>query len=238
MKRLGLLLVLALGATAASAQDILTFKDCHVKNVKVLKISPQEVTYRDSNDPNGPEYREKRDNLFSVQLENGKFIKMNDSKSMNYTYSDGKLLEENPERKYFGQIDFYVQNGWGVGFMVRRKLNDYAEWNLIGGSYMSGWVDPRNFGFVNVRVMGLRLKTPDLGGFKLFSEVTPGYTFLYKDHPTGYMSSRNDEYHLFGLDFCTGFQIGNKIAIGYNLNYLNNTYMSEMSHWGRISVLF
>ena len=237
MKRLGLLLVLALGATAASAQDILTFKDCSVKNVKVLKISPQEVTYRDYNDPNGPEYREKRDNLFSVQLENGKFIKMNDSKSMNYTYSDGKLLEENPEGKYFGQIDFYIQNGWGVGFMVRRKLNDYAGWNLIGGSYMSGWVDPRDFGVVNVRVMGLRLNTPDLGNFKLFAEVTPGYTYYYKKRSTDYMWNETDDYHCFGLDFCAGFQISNKVTIGYNLNYITNSWMSEMSHWGRISIL-
>ena len=78
MKRFGLLLCLALGATAVSAQDILTYKDGHVENVKVLRITPKEVTYRDYNDPNGPECYEKRDNLFSVKLENGKFMKMKD----------------------------------------------------------------------------------------------------------------------------------------------------------------
>lgn len=233
MKRFGLLLCLALGATAASAQDILTYKDGHVENVKVLRITPKEVTYRDYNDPNGPECYEKRDNLFSVKLENGKFMKMKDSKVGYYIYS-----EEKPERKYGGQFDVYIQDGWGVGFMVRRKLNDYAGWNLLGGSYMSGWNNPREAGIVNVRAMGLRLNTPDFDGIKLFAEVTPGYSFFYLNQL--YMLSWHNvaEAHYFGLDFSAGFQIKNKVLIGYNLNYMTNSYGSDMSHWGRISVLF
>ena len=238
MKRIGLLLVLALGAIAASAQDILTFKDSHVEKVKVLKVTPEGVTYRDFDDPNGPERYENRENLFSLKLGNGKYIRMKDSQKMNYTYSDGKLYEEKPDRKYLGQIDFYIQDGWGLGFMLRRKLNNYAAWNLLGASYMSGWNNPRDFGVVNVRVMGLRLTTPNLSDNKLFAEVTPGYTYYYKNHSTSYFFSDIEDYHCFGLDFCAGIQISNKVTIGYNLNYMTNSWKSELSHWGRISFLF
>ncbi len=238
MKRSGLLLVLALGAIVASAQDILTFKDSHVEKVKVLKVTPEGVTYRDFDDPNGPERYENRENLFSLKLENGKYMKMKDSQKMNYTYSDGKLYEEKPDRKYFGQFDLYIQDGWGLGFMLRRKLNNYAAWNLLGASYMSGWNNPREFGVVNVRVMGLRLTTPNLSDNKLFAEVTPGYTFTYLNKYDWFYWRNVAQAHCFGLDFCAGIQISNKVAIGYNLNYMTNSKGSDTTHWGRISFLF
>jgi hypothetical protein len=233
MKRFVLLLVLTLGASAASAQDILTFKDGHTEDVRVLTISGSEVRYRDYNNPNGPERSEKRDNLYSIKLENGKFMKMKESQGKYYTYSEGK-----GERKFTGQADFYIQDGWGIGYMLRRELNKYAGWNIFGTSFMSGWNNPRETGLVNVRAMGLRLNTPDFDGIKLFAEVTPGYSFVYLNKL--YMLSWHNvaEAHFFGLDFSAGFQIKNKVLIGYNLNYMTNSNGSDMSHWGRISVLF
>lgn len=110
MKRFGLLLCLALGATAASAQDILTYKDGHVENVKVLRITPKEVTYRDYNDPNGPECYEKRDNLFSVKLENGKFMKMKDSPGKCYVAKEPRKDNRNSA----GMITFQPKVGLNI----------------------------------------------------------------------------------------------------------------------------
>ena len=233
MKRFGLLLCLALGATAASAQDILTFKDSHVEKVKVLNVTPLGVTYREYDDPNGHECYVNRSNLLFVKLENGKTIKMSDSKGGNYKY-----YGKRPERENFGQCDFYIQNGWGIGYMFRKQLNKYAGWNLFGASFMSGWNNPREYGVANIRTMGFRLNTPDFEGVKLFAEVTPGYSVIYRNRLTAYNWKNVMREHCFGLDFSTGFQINNRVAIGYNLNYMTNSYYSETSHWGRISYLF
>ena len=110
MKRFGLLLVWALGATAASAQDIMTYKDGHVENVKVLRITPQEVTYRDYNDPNGPKCYEKRDNLIFVKLENGKVIKMKDSKVECYVAKEPRK----DNRNSVGLVTFQPKVGLNI----------------------------------------------------------------------------------------------------------------------------
>ena len=121
--------------------------------------------------------------------------------------------------------------------MVRRVLNKYAGWNIYGTSFMSGWNNPREAGIVNVRAMGLRLNTPDLDGLKFFAEVTPGYTFVYLNRLNAYSWSSVARAHCFGLDFCAGFQIMNKVAIGYNLHYMTNSNCSKTSHWGRLSII-
>ena len=110
MKRFGLLLVWALGATAASAQDIMTYKDGHVENVKVLRITPKEVTYRDYNDPNGPECYEKRDNLIFVKLSNGKVIKLKDSPGKCYVAKEPRK----DNRNSVGLVTFQPKVGLNI----------------------------------------------------------------------------------------------------------------------------
>ncbi len=90
MKRIGLLLVLALGAIASSAQDILTFKDYHAENVKVLRITPDGVTYRDYDDPNEPNSYVICDSLYSIKLENGRYMRMKDWKGCYYVAKEPK----------------------------------------------------------------------------------------------------------------------------------------------------
>lgn len=110
MKKIVLLLVWALGASVAFAQDILTFKDGHVENVKVLTISGSEVKYRDYNNPNGPEKIENCNNLYSVKLENGKFIKIKDSRVKNYVAKEPRKINKNE----VGKITFQPKVGLNI----------------------------------------------------------------------------------------------------------------------------
>ena len=55
-----MLLLLALVALKANAQDILTFKNGDVQLVKVLEISPTEVRYKKIDNLDGPVFIERR----------------------------------------------------------------------------------------------------------------------------------------------------------------------------------
>ena len=69
--RLLFVAVFVLSFLSLHAQDILVRKGGEVENVKVLEVSPTEVRYKKSDNPDGPVFVEKRLNLYSVKYQNG-----------------------------------------------------------------------------------------------------------------------------------------------------------------------
>jgi hypothetical protein len=143
---------------------------------------------------------------------------------------------------YTGQFDFFVQDAWGVGFMLRREINPYVGLNLIGGSFMSGWGQyetPSNVGIVNARALGIRASYPLAKRLGIFADITPGYTYMYVSIP--YYGSRiKGNAHCFGVDYSAGFLVDKHLAIAYNYSLFVNGNGNGSSgiHWGRVSLIF
>ena len=142
------------------------------------------------------------------------------------------------------QFDFYVQDAWGVGLMLRKEINQYFGWNIIGGSFMSGWGQwetPNNVGVVNARLMGIRANAPIYKKLGVFAEITPGYTYMYATLPVysmSYSGMRSSEAHCFGFDCSAGFVLNKHLALGYNFSFFANKNGNGHIHWGRVSIIF
>ena len=143
---------------------------------------------------------------------------------------------------YTGEFNFYVQNAWGVGLMLRKEINPYVGLNIIGGSFMSGWGQyetPSNVGFVNARALGIRVSYPLAKRLGIFAEVTPGYSYVYLDVPYHSWKIKGDA-HCFGVDYSAGFLLDKHLALAYNYSmFVNgNGKGSSGIHWGRVSIIF
>ena len=146
---------------------------------------------------------------------------------------------------YTGEFNFYVQNAWGVGLMLRKEINPYVGLNIIGGSFMSGWGQyetPSNVGIVNARLMGLRIHAPLAKRVGVYADATPGYTYMYVNIPSAYSWSvggkRKGDAHAFGLDLSMGFLLDKHLSIGYNFTLFANNNGCSGINWGRVSIIF
>lgn len=145
---------------------------------------------------------------------------------------------------YSKEFNFYVQDAWGVGLMIRKEISPYFGLNLIGASFMSGWGQyetPDNVGIVNARLLGLRVQGQVSKKLGVFAEVNPGYTYMYIDlpvHTMWYDGSIEGNGHCFGLDASAGYLFNKHIALAYNYSFFANGNGKGGIHWGRISVIF
>ena len=132
------------------------------------------------------------------------------------------------------EVSFYIQDGWGIGYQLRKDFNKYIGWNIFGVSYMSGFDSPADYGQLNLRCLGVRAYTPAFKSFRGYVDLNMGYTLSYYDRWDMEIN------HHFGLDFGLGVQLSKHFAIGYNLNYSTpvERYQNNTSHWARISFLF
>ena len=264
MKNFILLLCLTISAMAMNAQDKLTFRSGKTLNVKVVELTGSEVKYKMFDDLTGPLLTESLSNLYYIKYEDGEMMifgggsRARSSRSRTKTvasaptnypayqpsaympsytpeypaYRPSRFSENSTLTK---QVDMYFQDGWGVGFMLRKEINQYVGWNIIGVSYMSSWyrlTGPDKHGLINVRLPGIRLYSPAYESIRAYAELNIGYTheYLFWDE--------NYHFNYFGLDFSAGFQVHKNIAIGYNLTYGVNSGVSFKNHWGKLSILF
>lgn len=137
------------------------------------------------------------------------------------------------------ELDFYLQDGWGIGYQLRKDINKYIGWNIFGFSYMTGFDSPADYGKVNFKLLGVRAYTPAFKSFRGYVDLNMGYTLSYQKL-NGWYDDDMEIGHHFGLDFGIGFQLSKRFAIGYNLNYITpvDYYMDKTSHWARIAFLF
>ena len=87
MKKTFFLIAFAAGSFTLNAQDILVRKGGKIENVKVLEVSPTEVKFKKSNNPDGPIFVEKRSDLYSIQYQNGEVQTFNEKRKSNKTWS-------------------------------------------------------------------------------------------------------------------------------------------------------
>ena len=138
------------------------------------------------------------------------------------------------QKKFTNELDFYIQDGWGLGYQLRKDFNPYVGWNIFGVSYMSGFASPADYGQVNFKFLGVRGYTPAYKTIRGYVDLNLGYTLSYVD--IGWRDSDIVTSHNFGLDFSVGIQLHKNFAIGYNLNFLAPD--KAKSHWARIAYIF
>ena len=146
-------------------------------------------------------------------------------------------------QKPIHEVSLYLQDGWGLGYQMRKDINQYVAWDVIGVSYMSGFASPADAGQVNFKLLGGRLNSPVYENCRLYTDLNLGYTLNYVGEQSitvpyyGTFTTDADTAHSFGLDFGVGVQIGKHFTLGYNLNYI--TAMDGVkSHWAKLSYIF
>ena len=157
------------------------------------------------------------------------FVGSNSGKSTGFGGSS--TSEYSDPKPFTNELNFYLQDGWGIGYQLRKDFNPYVGWNIFGFSYMSGFQSPADFGQVNFKFLGVRGYTPAYQSIRGYVDLNMGYTLVYYDTWGGVGTS-----HHFGLDFSVGVQLHKNFAIGYNLNF--TAPGSAKSHWARFAFLF
>ena len=217
MKQFIFAAIFALCFLSLHAQDILVRKGGEVENVKVLEVSPTEVKYKKSDNPDGPVFVEKRLNLYSVKYQNGEVqtFKDNENEGSSIYKGYGK------EKKITHEANLYIGTGWGVGYQLRREFNQYIGWNIVGISYMSDY----NFEDMGVffKLLGARGYTPADKAIRGYADLNIGYAMC---------NFGNN----LGIEFGLGIQVHKRFALGYNLIYL--TPNSAAVHMAKLSFLF
>ena len=248
MKKTLFLIALATSSFTLNAQDILVRKGGEVENVKVLEVSPTEVKFKKSNNPDGPVFIENRSNLYSIKYQNGEVQLFNEKVKRERTRSLPPSIYSNPP-KFTHEVELFIGDGWGAGYQLRKDFNQYIGWDIIGVSYMTRFESPENIGLVNIRPLGVKAYTPAHKAIRGYVGLKLGYSFGYeKDYYNKYFYINDNIYyethslyykeHFFGLDFSLGVQFHKNIAIGYNLNYITNGDGGLTNHMAKISILF
>ena len=214
-------------------------------NVRVVETTSTELRFRMADNLQGPILAEKLVNIYYVQYENGGMHIFNGhpARTVNYnpyqympSYSKPYSCYDLPPSGLTTQVDLYVQDAWGVGFMLRKEINEYIGINLVGGSYMSGWnalKSPNHYGVVNARLGGVRAYLPCIDNIRLYADLALGYTYMYMNY-----DHLKQHHHLGSFDAGAGIQLHKNLAIGYNLHFIVNGNGHATYHWGKISLLF
>lgn len=248
MKKTLSLIAFAVSSFALNAQDILVRKSGEAENVKVLEISPTEIKFKKSNNPDGPTFIEKRSNLYSIKYQNGEVQLFNEKVKSEKTRSLPPSIYTNPP-KFTHEAELFIGDGWGAGYQLRKDFNPYIGWDILGVSYMSYFESPGEIGLVNIRPLGIKGYTPAYKAIRGFTGLKLGYSFGYEKYyyyDVFYINNqkyyeRSTSYekgHFFGLDFSLGVQFHKNFAIGYNLNFITNSESSYLHHMAKISILF
>jgi len=248
MKKTFLLIAFASSSFTLNAQDILAHKSGDVENVKVLEVSPTEVKFKKTNNPDGPIFIEKRSNIYSITYQNGETQTFEGKEVREKTRSLPPSRYTNPP-KFTHEAELFIGDGWGLGYQLRKDFNQYVGWDIIGVSYMTHFESPGNIGLVNIRPLGVKAYTPAYKAIRGYAGLKLGYSFGYEkyyyneyfhiNNQTFFEThSRYDKEHFFGLDFSLGVQFHKNIAIGYNLSYITNGDGGIGNHMAKISFLF
>ena len=245
MKKILFFSVLMVMASVLYAQDRVVYTSGKTINVRVVETTNTELRFRMPDNLQGPILAEKLVNIYYVQYENGEMRIFNGhpARTVNYnpyqympSYSKPYSNYDLPPSGLTTQVDLYVQDAWGVGFMLRKEINEYIGINLVGGSYMSGWnalKSPNHYGVVNARLGGIRAYLPCVDNIRLYADLALGYTYMYMNY-----DNLKQHHHLGSFDAGVGVQLHKNVAIGYNLHFVVNGNGHATYHWGKISLLF
>lgn len=246
-KRLLSLCLLLTAALALRAQDIIVLKNDVINDAKVLEVSPGEVRYRRNSLPDGPVFAEKRSDVMFIKFQSGEVQHFRSTSGMaghaswsSSAYEGGKLLCHD--------FSFYVGNGWGLGYQLRREFNPYLAWNIAGISFLSRFQSPKNIGLINFRLLGARIHAPAYSGIRWFAGLDLGYSFGYEKNEYSFQTQYEDfirktthhydKHHFFGLDVSVGVQFHRNMAVSCNLNYVTGGGVGMKDYMARLSYIF
>ena len=232
-------------ASVLYAQDKVVYTSGKSINVRVVETTNTELKFRLPDNPQGPILAEKLVNIYYVMYENGGMHIFNGHPARTVSYNPYQYMTpyskpyssyDLPPSGLTTQVDVFIQDAWGVRFMLRKEINEYFGVNLVGGSYMSGWNSlrsPNHYGVVNARLGGIRAYLPCVENIRLYADLTLGYTYMYMNY-----DNLKQHHHLGSFDAGAGVQLHKNLAIGYNLHFVVNGNGHATYHWGRISLLF
>lgn len=190
----------------------------------------------------GQALNDENPNKISVRNQLGEVQRLHDDSE-----KGGALSPYNNNGKFTHELDFYIADGWGIGYQLRREFNPYIGWNIVGISYVSRFGSPADDGLLDIKLLGLRSYTPSYKAIRGFAEFNIGYSFAYeRERYLRYIYYNNSIYyheetemdtnHHFGIDISIGIQVHKNIAIGYNMKF--HALSSRKMHFAKVAILF
>lgn len=174
-KLLLLLFSLAISFTCF-AQDIIITKDAKKINAKVLRINPDNVKYKDFDDPDGPTQTILKSNVASILYENGEveaFASETAPAPQTQQSSDRPAVKENNTNKNPAPAGdkatvYFIRNS-GLGSLIRMTIE--CDGQKIGSTkpkqYVYTTLDPGEYTFAskggeNKATLGVRLEAGEV----------------------------------------------------------------------------
>lgn len=181
-------------------------------------------------------------NKISVRNQFGEAQRLHDDSE-----KGGALSPYNNNGRFTHELDFYIADGWGIGYQLRREFNPYIGWNIVGISYVSRFGSPADDGLLDIKLLGVRGYTPSYKAIRGYVGLNVGYSFAYeREIYLRYIYYNNKYYydevtemdtnHRFGVDISIGIQVHKNIAIGYNMKF--HALSSRKMHFAKVAVLF
>lgn len=112
MKKLFLLLMALSCVTILNAQDIITMRDGTEVQAKILEVNPTEIKYKKYNNPDGPVFSVKKNEVLIVKYENGEKDIFTDNQPNNTLNTTEKIVEGmkyNEYRKFYNTKNYNSQ---------------------------------------------------------------------------------------------------------------------------------
>ena len=183
-------------------------------------------------------------NLISVKNQYGEAQRINDRLEKR---KDTSYYDNNGRGRVTHELDFYIANGWGIGYQLRKEFNPYIGWDIVAFSYVSRFKSPADDGLLDIKLLGVRGYTPSCKAVRGYIDLSIGYSFAYeRETCLRYIYEKTGSYydvvteldtnHRLGVDLNIGIQVHKKIAIGYNMKF--TALSSGKMHFAKIAVLF
>ena len=156
------------------------------------------------------------------------------------------------QKTFTHELSSYIQDGWGLGYQFRKTIKEDTQfqrvgWNIFGVSYQFSFdMSPVDYGLLNFKLLGTHLESYTLGRahwLRLYADFNLGYSLSYCKIPKtsiyGQTFGGGTVTNHFALsEVGIGFQLWNKITLGYNMQTYYHFPGTDLTHWAKISFLF
>ena len=156
------------------------------------------------------------------------------------------------QKVFTNEVSSYIQNGWGLGYQLRKTIMEDTQvhrvgWNIIGVSYQSSFnMGPADYGLLNFKLLGTHLESYNPGKadwLRIYSDLNLGYSLSYCKIPKFSVWGQNfgggtETDHFALSEVGIGFQLWDKVTVGYNMQAYYHFPGTSLTHWAKISLLF
>lgn len=172
----------------------------------------------------------KTNKIFSLAVAMTVALSANAQQTSDNVKSEAASSNTETLKKFTHEAAFYVQDGWGLGYQLRKPISKIGNWNVFGLLYWSGFNSPADAGMLNFKLIGGNVQYNFNNWLGLYTDINLGYALQYYKMPNSTETS-----HYFLQEMGAGFLLFKKVSVGLSCT-LYNYKNAEL--WGKVAFLF